>query len=489
MKQEKHFPIDIWDSEAVELQEEMNKMEKEQLKKAVLQRMECEGMKKKGTHKWKTWKAAAAAAVALAVVTPTSIFAANKIYEHFHSQVTQNGYGLDMDIQQETSAPEKKVKPMKLVCDTPDGYTIKNEEDGYYYFEHKKGYEAGKEFELELIQIDQDFEKETFVKDVSYKEEITINGQKAVYIQLNDLVGSSYSKDTEYSQRVLVFYEDAGYMMQFYGMKGLEKDTLLEYISGISIEETTKKKASTYMTLSEYLTHHPIRTEEEEEAAEKSYEIATSISKEDVIAPGETATFDGVEYQVQNVEVLDNISDLIKDNGKGVCDAMGIWERRLEFSEEDGTLKSYVREEITEGDGKNEPYGKVSAKKEVAQKFVTIELRMKNTTKEKKESVQVCLDMNFIQEKNGTFEEVVTSYSRPGIIDDCQIDCTAQYFKETDGGKGFYLKDLKPGEEQVYHIGYFVDEDMVDQMMLCVDGGGYDRVSSMYKLDIRQKVE
>jgi len=64
-----------------------------------------------------------------------------------------------------------------------------------------------------------------------------------------------------------------------------------------------------------------------------------------------------------------------------------------------------------------------------------------------------------------------------------------QYFKETNGGKGFYLKDLQPGQEEVYHIGYFVDEDYLDNMFLSVDNGEFFTEGMEYegaKIDIRK---
>lgn len=44
-------------------------------------------------------------------------------------------------------------------------------------------------------------------------------------------------------------------------------------------------------------------------------------------------------------------------------------------------------------------------------------------------------------------------------------------------------------EEEVYHIGYFVDEDMVDQMFLAVDSGASFKDGEEYEgvqIDIRQ---
>lgn len=45
-------------------------------------------------------------------------------------------------------------------------------------------------------------------------------------------------------------------------------------------------------------------------------------------------------------------------------------------------------------------------------------------------------------------------------------------FRRQTGDIVFYLKTLKPGQEEIYHIGYFVDEDLLDKAYIQIDGGG-----------------
>lgn len=206
-----------------------------------------------------------------------------------------------------------------------------------------------------------------------------------------------------------------------------------------------------------------------------------------MVSVGETASRSGIEYEIRDVQVLDNISALWKENGRGFSDAMDIWGRRLEYADKKGNLKSYIRETVEMGDGITAPLERVIASEEVFQKLVFLEIRVKNTTKQEKEA-QICPRICYLlpQEDGWIEEESNYDYHRPKIIENCQLDRTAQYFKEAEKGSGFSLKTLQPGEEKVYHIGYFVDEDLLSSMFLSLDGGVWTGEYNGTMMDIRQ---
>lgn len=486
-KEKRLHTIKIKEMEAISFEEEMSIEEKEQLKRRVLEEMKQlvnKEDKYKG-RKWKTLKIAAAA-VAVAIMLPATYVTANKLVKYFYTDVKQDQYKVDMQIKKEkevsgTMSPSKEVQPVKLEYDLPDTYEM-HEENGGYYFSHKDGFEAGKNFDVELIQIDQTVEKKFLVLDVAEKEDININGNKGVYLQQHTVEGSQYL--TGYGQRVVVFYEKEGYVLQFYAGEGIKKDTLLQYARNITIKPCEQKEKSQYILMSEYLQHNLYYKNVDEEVVKPTI----TIPKDRFISQNQTVQYNGMEYQVQKVEVLDNITPLMKENGKGVNDCLDIWKKRLEFSEQDGTLKAYVRERVELGNGYTSPREKVVETKEVAQRFVLVELRVKNITKERKNDVLICLNMDYMKEKDGEYQLDYTCYNRPRIIEDCRLDGMAQYFKETDEGAGGYLKGFAPGQEEVYHIGYFVDEDYVDKMLLNINSGVMpdDDDMDQYWLDIRQ---
>ncbi len=496
--------MNIKETEAIEFGEEMWEEEKERLKRSVLKQMRKD-LNHKKKYNWKPWKAATAAAVAAIVVVPSGVFAAGKIAQYFHSEVNQDGYRLNMEIAKESNekgiedtkdsiekskdaqtdemikdaqAKEKVTassqgQPVKLVYNLPKSYKLTDEkgksgENGWFSFNYEKGFDAGKDFACELLLVDQSVD-DFFLDNVGTTEKIDVNGNKGVYIKRNNIVGSQYADEEEaasYNQRVMVFYEEEGYILQFYAMGGIDKETLLQYVSDITIESCEEKEADQSYSLAKYVSN--LKGQVVTEPVE--------VGAEHISAQNQTVSFDGIEYQVNKVQVLDSISSVSKNNGKGFLGDN--WSNRLKYADENGKLKTYTRETLEMGDGYTKPYAAVVDTKEVAQKFVMVEFRVKNTTKEKQD-IMVCKDMEYLTEKDGIYKKDVTEYARPKEIEECQ-DSMAGYFRETDGGTHCLFKELQPGQEEVYHIGYFVDEDYLDNMFLAVGG------EEGSKIDIRQ---
>lgn len=494
--EKKIYRMGIGETETIHFSQEMSADEKEKLKRSVLEKMQKETKNNKKNRQWKTWKIVAAAASA-AIIIPSSAYAADKIAQYFQSEVNKDGYQVDINIEKDntTNGPEttneknsaeiiamEQVQPVVLNCETPKGYTMEEEGTGWYSFTHEQGFDAGKDFAVELIRVDQTVEEQLFVDDVGMQEEINIKGNNGIYVKFNSIIGSRYEKeieDTAYNQRIFVFDETQGYILQIYAMGGIEKEKLLEYVSNITLTPCQEGKESSFMLLSQYIENTTAETEDP----------LGTIEAEHVVSSNETVVVNGIAYEVKEVQVCDTLASLIKEDGKGFSDANALWENRLEYSDKNGKLKSYIRETIKNGDGHVTPCAKVVGTKEVAQRFVLVELRVKNTTKKLQEQVQVCLNMDYMTEKNGNYVLDHMSYCRPKSVENCQLDNMPQYFRETNGGKGFYLKDLEPGQEEVYHIGYFVDEDYTDKMFLAINEGRSYQEGEEYEgvqIDIRQ---
>ncbi len=484
--------IDIQDRETPELRSEEG--DRERTREEVLKTIR-EQKVKRGFRGGGRMRTAAAVVLLLVLLVPASVFGAGKISTYIRENTGQDKSHFNLDIQSEQTVSDagaaeagaiKRVEDpekMRLAFDEVDGYKMWLEDRGWYDFSRKEGTGGRKNFEFscELIQIDQDLSHGAFVGDVAKTEEFRVNGNRAYYIELNDVVGTMYpSGKDEYGHRVLVFYEEQGYMIQCYAMSGLDRKTLEKYISHVSLKPAKKGKKSTYITLSEYLKYNPL-TEDSETEPEMKQE---SIPLNQVRDIGEDIRFSGISHRVQKVEILDSMESILSDGAETLNDSCGIWTKRLKYSKKDGTLKTYTRETLRMGDGYNEPIAQVTGRREVAQKLVLVTMKVKNTTRRLKEDVPICKDIGYYREQGKKLVPWEESYYRPEIICECQLDATAQYFKETDGGVHFYLKDLEPGEEHVYHIGFFVDEDLVDHAYIFIDwAGGQGQKHSLVKVN------
>lgn len=433
--------------------------------------------------------AIAVAAVSLAV--PTGAYAYERIAGYFRTEVEKDGYQVDMKVEKTDASPAKTdsiavkkdaksdtilakgdTKPVKLVYDSMEGYALGDKTGkGWYEFTTNEGFESGKEFAVELLQVDVDTSKDYFVDDVSYSQNITVGDNRGIYIQRNQVVGSKYNKDTAYTQRVVVFYEELGYILHFYAQSGIKKEQLIEYANQITIENCKKQEESEATYLSEKL---------------NSVEVVKTgnawVKPEQLVKIKEPVVYDGIEYEVLNVDIKDNIAKEIKDIAK----QLGHNENDVSvYVKKDGTLKSYDRETIKMGDGKSAPFASVSKTENVGQKFVLVTLKVKNTTKSAVEK-QVCRNLVYLTKEDGKTKVDYTEYGRPETIEEVKhYDSMPCYFKETNGGKGFFIKKLNAGEEAVYHIGYMVDEDQLTRMALQLDNGTGDHINFKY-IDIKK---
>ncbi|MBQ3601589.1 MAG: hypothetical protein II992_10390 [Lachnospiraceae bacterium] len=474
--------IKILEQEAIDLPETMSNQEKEQLKKKLQKHME-EQIKMRAKKRNKihmAWKTAAAIALTIAAV-PTCVYAYEEISDYFKSTVEKEGYQIEVNIEQpeetiqmetNTLTTKSSVQPVMLIYPDFKGYTVDDniyEEEyigdapGYYDFIHKDGYESGKEFDLTLIQIDTNTDKNFFIRDAKEMDRLKIDGQDAIYIQTNEIIGSQYNKDTDYGQQLIVFYEHFGYVMLYDAQNGLSKDSFIEYANQISLKKCEASKASPYESLSNYLAHNPMGMENTEtDASTDAVAPLAIISKDDVIIK------DGVSYELLDLKVTDNIKEYIEQGDDVACYG---WGDTSKYTSKDGTLKSYIREVIEDGNGIDTPIGEIANSEEINQKFVLLTIKVKNTTNKTLDSIEVGNRMCYLSEGDEP-QLIFPNYRIPSYLEELRAYSDGPtYFKEANVGKGFFLKDFKAGQEEIYHMGYLIDEDYLDQMVLCFDNG------------------
>ena len=271
----------------------------------------------------------------------------------------------------------------------------------------------------------------------------------------------------------MVFYEDLGYILHFYAQEGIAEDTLIKYAEQITLEKCAEKDACSYRTLSRYMD-----TNRDYDNTEVKIEVADS----QVYHIGETVTYEGISYEIQNVEVTDSVQDILAENGTGIRNDIKYWKK---LTDKNGNLQSYTRETLEMGNGKDSPWAKVTGTQEVALKFVRLTVHIKNN-KNTAEDIQVCQPLVSLQNQDGTLYRHVPEYGVPNAVEECQTDYMPEYFKETKGGQHFYFKKLQPGEEATIHLGYFVDEDMLDSMAVNMEYWDTTEDGEAY-IDISQK--
>lgn len=450
------------------------------------------------------WRAVIAACLGLALVIPTGVYAAGKISEYFTVTIDQNKYQAKIrlnksngtlevsDLSENKTSEEKgfeekasgsgkgvSKKPEKYiqvqadfgedyryVDDSIDYYEdengnvkavkrkIKEGEDGMYSYSHKDGFSAGKDFYYDVLYMDAGEDTILDLYDLELVKEMAVNGHKAFLCKSNTVRGSQYVSDydTNYTISLFLFYEEYGYVINFGGMQGLGEEKLVSLAESISVTEAAKDHASRY----EYLSCSPMAAQERSQEVNAREEITVPVN-----GINHQVNYDGLLCQVTDVKVSPEVEDTdLKKFGNGFfTEETGLWDEK-------GRLKPYIRENIKGGDGVSQPEASVAGTEQVQPKMVYVTMKVEA----KKETTFQLPAVNFLEKegekyyKNGN--KLFWQYNRPEKIENSLIDFMPCYFKETAGGKGFWLKEMKKGEEQIYHFAYMVDGDLTDYMVL-----------------------
>lgn len=488
MKKETIQGIDILDKEAIDLQGTMSSEERDRILRGVLNNMKNENnvidneMKLQQGRRIRrklTRYQAIAAAVAAVIFIPAVGFAATRAYTYFSQVSKEDSYAIkvgttDTKIEGDTTI-KAKANPakVKLVSKAKDFEMSHSEAlPGRYTFMYdgkdKKKKLTGTYF-CTLMQVDENTKANLIETDVKEWTKIESNdGHPGLMITTNGIDGTEIEENLDDSivdginagaNTMYVFYEEEGYILQITELPGGgTKDAFLDFAGKISVEKTDKMAKQDCITVSDYL-------KQQEEAAadiadQEKYDL---VDVNDVLDQKDTLTFAGVDYQVKNVKVLDNIKSLDKSRfHKSVLDNF------TKIANLKGELLSYNRETLKEGDGVSEPATQVAKTEKVKQKLVLIEMTIRNNTDKKVSTVAGDRLVNL--DKKGSQYEIVSDYeqyNRPDYISNTRLD--EAYNEEAigqDGNDYFDPYTIEAGESKTFHVGYLVDEDMTDNLCL-----------------------
>lgn len=436
--------------------------------------------RKRKSHR-QVWKMGVAACLAFAVVGPTAVFAAGKVANYFESVVQKDGNQVKMqfskndatqtsDVSKNNSTPEKYVK---LSADFGQEYRLEKysgtksasaKQSAFQEYIYKDASVEGKDFWFELVYLDQDKALSTFDNEES--EQVTVNGRKAVYCKVNQIVGSRYTSDhdTDYGQVCYVFLEDYGYLLRIAGQNKLGKDGILKIAEKIQVEEVTAQDATKYILFSKM--------------DSTGWEIQEKKSKKEIntkyYATNETCSVNGTKVKVTDVQILDSLGGLDKTylNDKNYVDQDQLFDK-------DGKLKSYMRETIQYGDGISSPEKKVVKTEKVQSKLVYVTLEFDGAKDITGDHSYQAPSLQLVTKQGNKIYESVDAYNRPAYIQNAFMDHMPCYFEETLGGKQFWMTKIKNGKVTM-HVAYLVDEDLVDGMALCMNDWADSTTTPVY---------
>lgn len=474
---------------------------KNRIQMAIMLDDSCKKGEKTKMHT-STWKIAVAACISLALILPTGVYAAQKIYQHFTTSFSEKKQSVDIKMQSSESESDNGEKAtnqvyLKVSADFGEDYTLSkkqeyqkytdtdgtvvevlpdDEDDAMIEYQTKEGFYGGKCFWYKLYYLGENVNSKITRYNTAQNKVFTINGYKAIYSKTNDVVGSKYSSDyiLNQGQDIFIFLEDYGYMLAMSAQNGLSKDEFINLAKKIKFERVNSAdEASIYADF------------DENEAAGWSIAMRYSDEIEEIgkaQCHDKTANYKNCIYTVKDVKILDSIKGLKKD-----AFMENMFARNL-ITDENGKIKKYERETVQYGDGVDEPETKVTGSQDVQPKLVYITLEVENSSSIGMEKFYLP-SLQLVQKKDGKIikKYFQDNYNRPKYINNAFMDSMPCYFEETLGGKSGYATKASTGKLTL-HLAYMVDEDMLDGMMLDIMEGviGLDPEEYQY-IDISQK--
>ena len=250
------------------------------------------------------------AAVALAIIIPISVVAANHMR---NMSVLQNGKDVEVIVNRETIAVEDIV-PMKLnVTYIPDGM-IKYSR-GPKYYNAKTPNQGG--FSLLFWRLDSETSNFQFpVETAVSSQEININGYEAVLVQIE----KSEDWGIEFDRQMFIYYSDKGYVMQIYIGEDMSLEQIESFASGLTLEQSSEDDANG--TWASYLKNNPNETKVIQ-VPSNSIQAQEKISISDIYSIHETflrknffnipdliEEYNSLQITVENVTVQKNFDGI-----------------------------------------------------------------------------------------------------------------------------------------------------------------------------------
>lgn len=377
-------------------------------------------------------RAIIAAAIVVAMI-PTSVFAATQIY----SLITKQAGKYAVDIQTESSPKNSSPKYVKLQVDVPEGFKAVFDDIKY----HKVPETADGYLSLWLIRPKNkdDFHRLTDVKSVKQTE---INGKSAVIALDNENPVSNGSRTVD------VFYEDVNIILEANIGADVSDKEMNEFLNNVEIIKGTKNNYTEY-------------TEPENGSIDRNgaYSVSSGFKE---IAIGEKVNL-GDDYctaSMDSIKVLDNVKELDRKS-------FVLFDDYSKYVNENGSLKPRIRETWKWGDGVNTRDEKIKSKT-VNQKFVLADITFTNNTDKDIDMVSTNVTLHYLT-KNGKKLTAHQVESTDPHLYDGDYQYKKGYINKDAKDDFFYIDKLKAHESQTITVGYFCDEDLLDNAYLNIE--------------------
>lgn len=394
------------------------------------------------------------AAACLLIGIPTTAFGSVKIYDLI---VQKQNYEVDISVT--NADTNKSDKWYKLKVDNLPKNMEAIDDTGMKY-SFKDNYAKGG-FSFILWKLGEKSDFKTLYS--SNYEEKDVNGRKVVIV--NKDTGNDH---TRFDREIFLLFEKEGIMLESYVGTDVSEEQMMQVIENISLEPTSKEKASFILDYDESqindtneqteLTVIPLKKD-----SKRLFSVGEVVPVTiDRLVKGNSGTIsklDTLDYIIEKVEVFDSIKDFKQEN----FSQLG-----LELLNENKALDQtknflpYKRNVYKVGNG-IDTVDELVESESVNLKFVYLTTTVKNIGKEATEEIYMHPSLQVLK-----FENNAWNYAKEdGISEHSIMSGEVDYLEPHGNGKAFYnIGSIQPGQTKKVNLGYFVDEDKLDSIFL-----------------------
>lgn len=427
----------------------------ESIRRGEIKQMKQTGKKKRGYRSW----ASIAASLAIIVAVPSVVYAAVSYFQK-SEQREADKLTYEFELNYDLVPGEYQVRADYL----PEGMTDGG--DGKYYGENYG--EDDNWITVMPIYTMAELEKadgEIVVNDIGQVEHMELAGMTA------DVITFKEAEKYRSSTYIFLFNEREGYVLNVIAGYSVEKEELLKFTDGLSVERTGDGR---YETEEETALREKEGEDDEKLAAEASELMLLGIPQDKIYAVGEElSTYDGAYgYTVTGYEFLDSIEGFEE---KDFFD----YTRFDGWLNPDKTLRPYTRQHYDKD-------GQLLEEEKAAQQILRVDIDVHCYDDQWEgaslDDVELDFQLDYVEKnQDGAYTWAEDYYTSIPAEEYClQMDNSAVYMNKavhTQGEerKGFFFSDIEKGETISYTLLFVVDTDRKDDFLLSPVGSNYSR--------------
>lgn len=397
-----------------------------------------EKVEKQHKIKNKTLRIAIVCAI-IGALSTTTVFATATIYNTLINPVGKYGVEISPNFS-DVSSKKESVDFVKLnLSYLPDGIKAMSNTEGLKYCSVSDNNKSV--FSFWFTKVDSNYKiSELFVND--YKE-VNLGNNEGVILHIKPFENS----DEKSNSLIYIYYKEMNVLLTAYVSNDVSDDEIEKVMKGI---ELTKGNNGDLIV-------------DEAKSEEDKITYDYSFNDENYQVVSKDTSVNGFDFSgnisCNSINILDNISGLNQD-----CFYLFEYDNDLsQIVDENGNIKPYEKKFFKDGDGINS-IGSLEEINIINGKFVKAEVTVTNTTNEEQEFGINTIKLNALEKD-----------SKGNMIykEENSLSTETHYIESNINREDYYSILIPANSSETITVGFFVNEDVLDDLYLTLNGRSY----------------